>query len=261
MIEKIINRLIILTLIFFQKKNYTCNVCKKRINKFDRLSDYFLKKLDEYAYVHSLFAGETMNLFQYSCPVCYCTDRDRLYILYLEKYLKNIDQNTEFHFLDIAPAHAFSKWMKKNRTINYRTVDLYMKNVDDKADITNLNIYPDKKFDFVLCSHVMEHIKNDRKAMSEIFRILKPGGRAIIMVPILLTIETDLENPDFKTEAQRWKYYGQDDHVRMYSKNGFISKLKETGFNVSEFGIDYFGADNFLKHGIHNRSILYVVNK
>jgi ubiquinone/menaquinone biosynthesis C-methylase UbiE len=121
--------------------------------------------------------------------------------------------------------------------------------------------YVDNCFDMILCSHVLEHVDDDRKAMSELFRILKPSGFGIIMVPIDINLKEDFENPEYKTEAERWKYFGQNDHVRLYSKNGFATKLIQTGFKVNQLGIDYFGADVFEKNGIHPRSVLYVVEK
>ena len=140
-------------------------------------------------------------------------------------------------------------------------MDLFMEDVDDKLDITNMELYENDRFDIILCSHVLEHIENDRKALSEIFRVLKPNGFAIIMVPINLELDHDLENPEWTSIADRWRYYGQDDHVRMYSKSGFVKKLEQTGFIVQQHGIEYFGENTFQKYGIHNRSVLYVVEK
>jgi predicted SAM-dependent methyltransferase len=122
-------------------------------------------------------------------------------------------------------------------------------------------IYGTESIDAFICSHVLEHVEDDRKALRELYRILKPGGWGICMVPILLTLKETLENPDWVTPEQRWKYYGQDDHVRAYSKEGFIERLVEANFEVELLGIDHFGAQSFDKHGIHPRSILYVVHK
>jgi len=136
-----------------------------------------------------------------------------------------------------------------------------MEEADDHCNITDLNIYEDNKFDIILCSHVLEHIVDDRKAISELFRVLKRGGCAIVMVPILLSLQEDLENPKWETEAERWKYYGQYDHVRMYSKNGFVKKLQEPGFIVNQLGEEFFGVKIYEKYGINPHSILYVVEK
>ena len=136
-----------------------------------------------------------------------------------------------------------------------------MENADDKVDITCMPMYKDGSYDIVLCSHVLEHVVEDRKAISEIYRILKPDGFAIIMVPLALLLEEDLECDDYNTDDLRWKYYGQNDHVRMYSKPGFKNKLNNAGFKISEFDINYFGEETFNKCGIHHRSVLYIVNK
>ena len=81
------------------------------------------------------------------------------------------------------------------------------------------------------------------------------------MVPILLTLEETYENAAAKTKEERWKYFGQDDHVRIYAKGDFVSKLSNTGFIIHQYDINYFGADVFLRSGIHKRSVLYVVEK
>ena len=239
-----------------------CPICTNKVSKFVRLDDYFFKNLDEYQYVHSIFMGETLNILDYSCPNCFSSDRARLYAIYLKQHFqKNYTNAKTINFLDIAPDRNLASWLKKQYQINYRSVDLFMEDVDDKADLTDLSIYSDNSFDFILCSHVLEHVPEDRKAISELYRILKVGGYGIVMVPILLNLDHDIEDPNFDTPEKRWKYYGQDDHVRMYSKNGFISKLSEAGFKVNNLGIDYFGAETFLKNGIHPRSVLYVVEK
>ena len=244
------------------KKEYRCPICDHDLTHFNRLPDYYFEMHDKYGYVHSSFYSETMNLLKYSCPVCGTSDRNRLYALYLkDKFKKDNGRINLYQFLDIAPDISLSVWIKGFPFIQYRSVDLNMEDVDDKADITDLSIYETDRFNIILCSHVLEHIEDDRKAMAEIFRVLKPGGFAIVMVPVLLSLQEDLENPEWTTEADRWKYYGQDDHVRMYSKVGFVRKLEQTGFIVRQLGIDYFGIETYEKHGIHHRSVLYIVEK
>jgi SAM-dependent methyltransferase len=243
-------------------KFYCCPVCGKDVSSFLKLPDYYDDMLEKHEYVHSIFCAETMNRKAYSCPHCYASDRDRLYGVYLnEKFLNIVKHGRKYTFLDIAPAKSLAEFVKKHDFIQYRSIDLYMEGVDDKVDVTDMNIYRDNSFDIILCSHVLEHIEDDRKAISELYRILKPSGFAIIMVPILLSIHEDFENPSYKTEAERWKYFGQNDHVRIYSKNGFVNKLTQVGFKVNQLGIDYFGKEIFEKYGIHHRSILYVVEK
>jgi predicted SAM-dependent methyltransferase len=133
--------------------------------------------------------------------------------------------------------------------------------VDYKIDITNIHQFPENSFDCIVCSHVLEHVKEDQKAVAELYRILKPGGWGILMVPIKLELEQTLEKPEIQSEADRWKYYGQNDHVRLYSKSGWLNRLKGAGFKVNQLGIEQFGKEAFTIHGIHPRSILYIVEK
>ena len=209
-----------------QEYMYFCPVCRNQVMDFVRLSDLYLEKWEKYGFVHPFLNFETFNYFKYGCPICGSSDRNRLYALYLErKFSVMALSKLTYNCLDIAPDKNLADWIKKFPFIQYRSVDLYMDGVDDKADITNLTIYEENKFDFIICSHVLEHIVDEQKAITELFRVLKPNGFALIMVPILLTLQEDLENPEWTNKNDRWKYYGQDDHVRIYSKEGFIKNL------------------------------------
>lgn len=241
---------------------YTCPVCANSFSSFYRIPIFYDDLLDKYEYIHTPYCFETLNRLHYSCPKCGASDRNRLYYMYLqEKFSILKETSKQYSFLDVAPDKSLASYVKSQNFINYRSVDMYMDGVDDKADLTNLDIYKDNQFDILLCSHVLEHIENDRQAMSELYRVMNKGGFGIIMVPILLTLDHDLENPAYDTEALRWKYFGQGDHVRMYSKSGFVDKLTQVGFKVNQLDINHWGEDVFLKNGIHPRSVLYVVEK
>ena len=224
---------------FYIKKNETelikgrfwCPVCKKNVIRFNPLPVYYDLMSEKYPSVHPAFMGETMNYHAYTCPHCGATDRNRLYAMFLSAYFIKLQKTSKkYRFLDIAPNKELSYFIKQNTFIQYRSVDLYMEAADDKADITDLHIYDNESFDILLCSHVLEHVSDDKKAISELFRILKKDGLGIIVVPINLALKEDFEDPTKTTDEDRWKYFGQNDHVRMYSKNGFISKLQQIGF-------------------------------
>lgn len=237
--------------------DYFCPVCLSQVDLFLPLSNYYHQNLDRYGYIHSPYLSETMNRLAYQCPKCGASDRSRLYALYLNHY-----QAEASRFLDIAPAAHLTAFIKNLPwIIEYRSADLEMKDVDDTIDITNMAAYADAFFDFFLCSHVLEHIEEDERAMAELYRILKPGGRGITMVPINLGLSGDYEDPTKRSPEERWRHFGQNDHVRVYSKPGFIAKLTKAGFVVHQFDVGYFGTDIFNRHGIHPRSVLYVVEK
>ncbi|PSB55170.1 methyltransferase domain-containing protein [Chamaesiphon polymorphus] len=245
---------------FKEESVYLCPTCSSSVARFNRLPDFYYENLDAHGHIFSTFQVETLNYLQYSCPVCNASDRDRLYSLYFQKEISEIRE--DFRLLDIAPSGSLQNFIKaKYPHIDYRSADMMMEGVDDVVDITQMSLYRDNTFNFFICSHVLEHIDDDRKAMSELYRVLKPGAKGILMVPIVLTLSEDYENPEAKTPEDRWKYFGQDDHVRVYSKRGFIDKLSATGFTVTQLDINYFGAEAFNKHGIHSRSILYIVEK
>jgi SAM-dependent methyltransferase len=240
---------------------YQCPLCKTQLAYFEPLPMYYFRELQENQYIHSIFQAETSNIENYQCPVCNSSDRDRLYYLYTEEFLREADAAQKFKLLEIAPSAQLRNFLQRSKQVEYRSADLFMEGVDDKVDITNMNIYADESFDIFICSHVLEHVEDDLKAMRELYRILKPGGWGIAMVPILLGLQEIYEDPTIKSESERWKHFGQNDHVRMYSKNGFRTRLKEAGFQIDEFGISHFGEKSFEKYGIHPRSVLYIVKK
>ncbi len=245
-----------------EDKIYFCPICENHLSHFNRLPDHYIEMMDKYGYIHSLFNAETLNYLKYACPICGASDRNRLCVLYLKGKLELSEKTGKpVELLDIAPDTNLHGWLKKVPSVHHRSMDLYMSGVDDKLDITDMSAYEKDKFDVILCSHVLEHVEDDIKAMGELYRVLKPGGFAIVMVPILLTLDEDLQNSKWVSESDRWKYYGQGDHVRMYSKKGFVSKLEQRGFRVKQLGEDHFGAEVFEKHGIHRRSVLYVAGK
>lgn len=240
---------------------YECPLCHTKLAYFSPLPMYYLRELYENRFIHSIFESETLNIERYECPACHCSDRDRLYILYIERILRNVKPPEKIRLLEIAPAARLRDVLRQKEQIEYRCADLFMEDVDDKVDITDMNIYADESFDAFICSHVLEHIDDDAKAMSELYRILKSGGWGIAMVPVNLALKENYEDKNVTSEGERWKYFGQDDHVRLYSKPGFIGSLTAAGFKVEQFGVDFFGDAAFEKHGIHPRSVLYVVKK
>ena len=244
----------------FMGEKYVCPVCNTHLAYFNPIDFGLLEDLDKHQYIYPMFSGETANLLKYECPACRAHDRDRLYALYIKKAFDKLDKTKKYNFLDIAPS-SLRMYLKNQPFLNYRSADLFMKGVDDVVDITKMDIYENGRFDFFLCSHVLEHVPDEKAAISELYRVLKPGGWGIAMVPIVTTIEDTVEDPKIASDADRWKYYGQNDHVRQYSSKGWVKSLEAGGFKVHRLGIDYFGKEVFEKNGIHPRSILYIAEK
>jgi ubiquinone/menaquinone biosynthesis C-methylase UbiE len=103
---------------------------------------------------------------------------------------------------------------------------------DVKADICNLP-FEDNQYDVILCNHVLEHISDDTKAMQELFRVLKPGGMAILQIPQDLNREQTFADDTITDQKERAKLFGQYDHVRVYGRD-YFDKLRSIGFRVVE---------------------------
>jgi SAM-dependent methyltransferase len=240
---------------------YQCPACLANLAYFNSFPDYYHQQLRQNRFIHSLRDFETLNLKNGTCPACRTGDSNRLYAIYLRDKLSKLDTNKKYTFIDFAPVSSIAQIIESYRCVNYRSADLFMPNVDDNVDIMDMKIYKNNSVDMFLCAHILEHVTDDVKAMRELYRILKPGGWGIIMVPILLSINKISEDPNITSEHERWKYYGQGDHVRMYSKKGFIQRLVSVGFKVHQFNINYFGKSVFKKYGISQKSVLYVASK
>ncbi|WP_370479344.1 methyltransferase domain-containing protein [Tamlana flava] len=247
-----------LEVVRFKKDLKICPICDSRVG-FNKISDFYLDKFQEHELVYSINQFETLNIENYKCKKCGASDRDRLISLYLKKFFKN--NESKACLLDFAPSKPLFHFVK-NLNINYRSADLYMEDVDDIVDIRDMKIYEDNTFDIFICSHILEHIDKDIKAMNELYRITKKNGVGICLVPIVLGLQDSVEHKKYlESEHLRWKYFGQDDHVRMYSKKDFVDRLKSTGFKVNQYGSNYFGKTAFELAGINKKSVLYVVEK
>jgi len=128
------------------------------------------------------------------CPNCLCAVRHRIQYLVIMNILKGVD-TSNLKILHFAPEPFFRKIFFKMFG-EYETADMNMKNVDHKVDLTDLP-FDDSSYDFILASAVLEHIHDDKSALKEISRILKPNGIAVLHVPVLCekTIEYPEPNP------------------------------------------------------------------
>lgn len=177
-------------------------------------------------------------------------------------YLKNETDffSAPYKVLHIAPEQAFFQRLKKQSHLEYITADLFSPIVDVKADLVNLP-FEDHSFDVVFCNHVLEHIIEDRKAMNELYRILKPGGWGILQVPLKRSLETSYEDFSITDPKERTKHFGQYDHVRWYGMD-YFTRLKEVGFKVE--ALEYskkFSQEERKRMGLMEGELLPVVFK
>ncbi|WP_370476945.1 class I SAM-dependent methyltransferase [Tamlana flava] len=166
-------------------------------------------------------------------PSTLSLERHRLLWLYLKNETDFF--SAKLKVLHFAPEQAFFRRFRKMDNLDYVTTDLNSPLADVKADICNLP-FSDNEFDIILCNHVLEHIPNDKKAMSELFRVMKPNGMGIFQVPQDLNRETTFEDDSITDKKERAKIFGQYDHVRVYGRD-YFDKLQAIGFKVEE--VDY----------------------
>ena len=133
-------------------------------------------------------------------------------------------------------------------------------NCDLVFDITDMN-FGDSCFDFIICNHVLEHIQDDRKAMSELFRVLKPSGEAILQVPISKYNKGTFEDFLIILPEEREKYFGQKNHVRIYGRD-YKGRLESVGFKVELYDIKKdLSIKAIKKYGLNEEEILYIGKK
>lgn len=166
------------------------------------------------------------------CPSCGSLMRQRAVTLYLRDVLR-VPQNVG-DILHVGPAASVRGWLVSFPGVRYISVDLNSPVAEVKADITDLP-FADHSHDLIVCLHVLEHVQDDRQAISELFRVLRPGGKAVIQVPPSPFEET-LEDPTVTDPAERERRYGQYDHVRLCGAD-YQQRLEEPGFEVTR--VDY----------------------
>lgn len=237
-----------------------CPVCGIHLRAFKPMWKSYGRNIEHYGYIHRHREMETMNLAAMSCPRCDATDRERLMAIYLDEVWPKLSAGQPVRLIDFAPAYPLSVKLRRMPNIAYRSADLMRREVDDTIDLTDI-AYEDKSVDVFICSHILEHIPDDRKAMRELVRILKPTGFGLMLVPLVIGVDDTTEALGETTEDYRWKHFGMGDHVRQYGRRDFVSRLTESGFAVEPLGVEHFGRDNFRRHGIAANSILYVVRR
>jgi SAM-dependent methyltransferase len=163
------------------------------------------------------------------CPHCRSLERHRLLWLFLKKQTDIFNKGTK-NILHVAAEPCLEKHFRRIHGKNYLTADLNNPSAMVKMDITDIH-YPNRTFDIIICNHVLEHIIEDKKAMSEFYRVLKNNGWAILLVPIN-DMEKTYEDNSITTEAGRLKAFGHEDHVRRYGRD-YSTRLQSVGFNVN----------------------------
>lgn len=171
------------------------------------------------------------HIYKYStCPYCWSQPRHRWFFFYLNLTLP---RDKPISFLHFAPEKYLSELISKYKNISYLSVDIDPKKAMRAEDITCLS-FPDESFDFVLCSHVLEHVDDDVKAIAEIHRILRNKWVAILDVPIDYSLQITYEDSSISTPKARTIAFLQKDHVRLYGSD-FPIKVSQSWLKVEKY--------------------------
>jgi SAM-dependent methyltransferase len=191
------------------------------------------------------------------CPKCRSLDRHRLLWLYFKNNPGMFKR--EMRILHFAPEPCFEREFSRIKSINYVTADLDYEAAMIQMDITDID-YKDNHFDAVICNHVLEHIKDDKKAMQELYRVLTPGGWAVLMIPVDINRQETYEDFSKITPEERLEHFEQEDHVRIYGLD-YVDRLKSVGFEVSAINYARELDDKILNKYKLKDEIIYLCRK
>jgi SAM-dependent methyltransferase len=183
-----------------------------------------------------------------------CGGRERHRLAYLWATDGGADKLAGKRILHFAPEKAVRRQMRGNPL--YETADLHQRGTTHRVDITRVEL-PDGRYDIVIAHHVLEHIDDDRAAMRELFRLLKPGGLAVLSVPINPTRRDTYENPAIAAPVLRVLHFGGDDHKRYYGLD-FADRLAAAGFTVDTFRMP---PQDEVRYGLLRDEWLYIATK
>ena len=237
----------------YKGKGFECNCCGASYSIF--VPDYPAAENANAINTNEVIAGYGENIL---CPACLSTARERLIIALLKNEI-NISGKKILHFSPEKNIYNFIK--QHNEVITADLQPLFYKIIDGKIkneDATRLS-FAGNSFDVIIGNHILEHIPDDAKAMEEMYRVLKPGGRAILQVPYSTKILNTLETHEINNPEKQSALYGQKDHVRIYQLQDYINRLQNAGFKVEV--IDYSKLNAYYKNAIQPSEVFLSILK
>ena len=234
-----------------------CYICGATFSYFDKYRQgskgvsEFLRTLDA--------VGSDVDNF--SCMYCGCNDRERHLFMFFDKLMlwKTMENGNILHF---APEEHLAIKIGESGPLQYVKADLSTRNHDiTQIDATAIP-FEDDTFDFLIANHILEHIPDYRKALSEFYRILRPGGIAILQTPYSTLLRNNFEDDGIDNDELRLYLYGEKDHVRVFGEHSLLKSLEETGFSLQiRKHEDYFDVRAGYYYGVPVKEKLIMVKK
>lgn len=235
----------------------TCPICEGTFGRFTKYRG-IPRKLSKIYVVADIIGSDPK---QFGCPVCGAFDRERHLVLYFRR-LKILEAMRGASILHFAPERQLTLIIAGCQPCQYVKADLHPRDVTiTQVDITHIP-FSDGMFDFIVCNHILEHIPDDHQAMRELFRVLKPGGTAILQTPYSKHLRYNFEADTIDTDKRRSFFYGQFDHVRIFSERQFFQDLQDIGFHlhITKHG-DCFNEREAFLYGINSNEDLVLATK
>jgi SAM-dependent methyltransferase len=234
-----------------------CYICERTFFYFTKYgkgtkgkSD-FLKKLD----------GVGSDIDNFGCMYCGCHDRERHLFMYFDK-LDLWHRMRHGKILHFAPERHLQRKISQQNPDYYVKADLCPSGSDvQKIDATAIP-FQENMFDFIFANHVLEHIPDYRRALKELYRILKPEGIAILQTPYSRLLKKNFEDQGIASDALRRFFYGQEDHVRIFGEDDFLKSIEKAGFTLFiKKHVEYFNAAESNYFGVNNKEDLIMAVK
>jgi SAM-dependent methyltransferase len=224
----------------YRGDRYFCPVCRTGLRTFVTKRSVFRTNPDGY------------------CPRCDAKARHRRLWLWLEERTNLLKD--ELRLLEVAPWWSLSRRLASLPNLRFEAVDRERAgpHVTLVGDLVSLPL-AEGSFDAALCIHVLEHVEDDRGALRELHRILRPGGWAIVSVPIRLDRATH-EDPTITDPAERQKVFGERSHVRWYGAD-LADRLREAGFEVALDLASSIPDEVVARHGLRRDENLFTCRK
>ncbi|MBT5438660.1 MAG: methyltransferase domain-containing protein [Flavobacteriales bacterium] len=227
--------------ILYRGNKVECPVCERSFSKF--LS----------------YGSNVAHRENVLCPYDLTLERHRLMWLYLTRKTDFFSAES-LKVLHIAPEQCFLTLFKKQKNLDYTTADLVSPIADIHFDLHDIPL-EDNQYDVIFCNHVMEHVDDPIRCMSELNRVMKSGGWAIMQVPQDMSRAETYEDKSITSPEEREKHFWQKDHVRLFGKD-YPSYLEKAGFKVEEFDLNTeFDATEVVKFRLMKKEILYIARK
>lgn len=231
---------------FVFNKKYFCVLCARRISGFFPYRGGS-KNMPRLPLALGMIGS---NVDSFECPSCGGHDRERHLFLYMQAagFFKKMEGKSVLHF---APERHLAAILQASKPGKYIKCDLFPVSGDVmRVDMLSMD-FPDNTFDMLIANHVLEHVEDDVAALLEIYRVLKPGGYAILQTPYCEKLCKSWSDPGVDSDAARLEAYGQEDHVRLYGKDifdifessGLISCVKYHEELLSDIRADVYGVN------------------